>query len=131
MTRRVHLAQRGGNGSLTSIGNVTWNLGDKHQVQAKKKGAIRLGEVEIEAFFVPEFRISLLSVGQLDSYRYTSTFKSGIYSNEQKLEAIVFPNSDADELQEEIPEVDEMDEANDTSRQETSKSRNLISPLNK
>jgi len=55
-------------------------LGDKHQVQAKKKGAIRLGEVEIEAFFIPEFRISLLSVGQLDSYGYTSTFRSGICS---------------------------------------------------
>jgi hypothetical protein len=55
-------------------------LGDKHQVQAKKKGVVRLGEVDIEAFFVPEFRISLLSVGQLDSYGYTSTFKSGICS---------------------------------------------------
>jgi hypothetical protein len=53
------------------------------------------------------------------------------HSNEQKMEAIVFPDSDADELQDEIPEVDEMDEANDTSRQETSESRNLISPLNK
>jgi len=55
-------------------------LGDKHQVQAKKKGVVRLGDVEIEAFFVPEFRISLLSVGQLDSYGYASTFKSGICS---------------------------------------------------
>jgi hypothetical protein len=55
-------------------------LGDKHQVQAKKKGVVRLGEVDIMTFFVPEFQISLLSVGQLDSYRYTSTFKSGICS---------------------------------------------------
>jgi hypothetical protein len=53
------------------------------------------------------------------------------HSNKQKMEAIVFPDSDADESQDEIPEVDEMDEVNDTSRQETSKSRNLISPLNK
>jgi len=60
--------------------NMIIKLGNKHQVQAKKKEAIRLGEVEIKAFFVPEFRISLLSVGQLDSYRYTSTFKSGICS---------------------------------------------------
>jgi len=60
--------------------NMLIKLGDKHQVQAKKKGAIRLGDVEIEAFFIPEFRISHLSVGQLDSHGYTSTFKSGICS---------------------------------------------------
>jgi len=58
--------------------NMIIKLEDKHQVQAKKKGVVRLGDVEIEAFFVPEFRLSLLSVGQLDSYGYTSTFKSGI-----------------------------------------------------
>jgi len=60
--------------------------------------------------------------------------KENAHSNEQKLEAIVFPNPDPDELQEEIPEgdeMDEMDEAIDTSRQEFSKSRNPISPLNK
>jgi transposase InsO family protein len=60
--------------------------------------------------------------------------KENAHSNEQKFEAIVFPNLDPDELQEEIPEgdeMDEMDEANDTSGQESSKSRNPISPLNK
>jgi len=60
-------------------------LGDDHQVQAKKKGIVCLvgvdiGRVDIEAFFVPEFRISLLSVGQLDSHGYTTTFRSGICS---------------------------------------------------
>jgi len=60
--------------------NMIIKLGDKHQVQAKKKGVVRLGDVEIEAFFVSEFRISLLFVGQLDLYGYTSTFKSGICS---------------------------------------------------
>jgi len=55
-------------------------LGDDHQVQAIRKGVVRLGGVDIEAFFVPEFRISLLSVGQLDSHGYTSTFRSGICS---------------------------------------------------
>jgi len=55
-------------------------LGDDHQVQTKKKGIVRLGGVDIEAFFVPEFRISLLSVGQLDAHRYTTTFRSGICS---------------------------------------------------
>jgi hypothetical protein len=52
-------------------------LGDKHQVQAKKKGVVRLG---IEAFFVAKFLISVLSIGQLDSQGHTSTFKSGICS---------------------------------------------------
>ena len=55
-------------------------LGDKNQVHAIKKGAIHLSGVDIEAFFVPDFRISLLSVGQLDSYGYTTTFRSGICS---------------------------------------------------
>jgi len=60
--------------------NMIIKLGDDHQVQAKKKGTVRLGGVDIEAFFVPEFRISLLSVGQLDSHGYTTTFGSGICS---------------------------------------------------
>jgi len=60
--------------------NMIVKLGDDHQAQAKKKGVVHLGGVEIEAFFVPEFRISLLSVGQLDSHGYTSTFRSGICS---------------------------------------------------
>jgi len=55
-------------------------LGDDHQVQAIRKGVVCLGGVDIEAFFVPEFRISLLSVGQLDSHGYTSTFRSVICS---------------------------------------------------
>jgi len=55
-------------------------LGDDHQVQAKKKGTVCLGGVDIEVFFFPEFRISLLSVGQLDSHGYTTTFQSGICS---------------------------------------------------
>jgi len=60
--------------------NMIIKLGDKHQVRARKKGVVRLGGVDIEAFLVPEFRISLLSVGQLDSQGYTSTFRSGICS---------------------------------------------------
>jgi len=55
-------------------------LGDDHRVHAKKKGVVHLGGVDIEAFFVPEFRISLLSVGQLNSHGYASTFRSGICS---------------------------------------------------
>jgi len=60
--------------------NMIIKLGDDHQVQAKKKGIVLLGGVDIEAFFVPEFRISLLSVGQLNSHGYTTTFRSGICS---------------------------------------------------
>jgi len=60
--------------------NMIVKLGDDHQVHAKKKGVVHLGGVDIEAFFVPEFRISLLSVGQLDTHGYTSTFRSGICS---------------------------------------------------
>jgi len=70
--------------------NMLIKLGDKHQVQAKKKGAICLGDVEIEAFFAPEFRISPLSVGQLDSHGYTSTFKSGICSSANSKGSKVF-----------------------------------------
>ena len=58
--------------------NTIIKLGDDHQIQAKKKGSVRLGGVDIEAFYVPEFRISLLSVGQLDSQASTMTFRSGI-----------------------------------------------------
>jgi len=60
--------------------NMIIRLGDKHQVRARKKGVVRLGGVDMEAFYVPEFRISLLSVGQLDSHGYRSTFRSGICS---------------------------------------------------
>jgi len=35
--------------------NMVIKLGDDHQVQAKKKGIVRLGTVDIEAFFVSEF----------------------------------------------------------------------------
>jgi len=60
--------------------NMIIKLEDDHQVQAKKKGIVSLRGVDIEAFFVLEFRISLLSVGQLDSHGYTTTFRSGICS---------------------------------------------------
>ena len=49
-------------------------------ILAKKKGVVCLGGLEIEAYLVPQFRISLLSVEQLDSHGYTSTFRSGICS---------------------------------------------------
>jgi len=60
--------------------NMIIKLGDDHQVQVKRKGVVHLGGVDIEPFFVPEFRIFLLSVGQLNSHGYTSVFRSGTYS---------------------------------------------------
>jgi len=58
--------------------NMTIRLGDKNEVHARKKGMVQLNGVCIEAFFVPEFRISLLSVSQLDSQGLTSIFKDGM-----------------------------------------------------
>jgi len=58
--------------------NMIIKLGDKNEVQAKKKGIVQLNGVNIEAFFVPEFRISLLSVSQLDSCGLTAMFKAGV-----------------------------------------------------
>ena len=55
-------------------------LRDNRTVHANKKGIVRLKGVDIEAFFVPEFRISLLSVSQLDTSGLTVTFKSGVCS---------------------------------------------------
>ena len=57
--------------------NMIIKLGDKNEVQARKKGIVQLNGVSIEAFFVPEFRISLLSVSQLDSQGLTAIFKDG------------------------------------------------------
>jgi hypothetical protein len=55
-------------------------LGDNNMAQANKKGIVRLNGIDIEAFFVPEFRISLLSVSQLDASGLTATFRSGVCS---------------------------------------------------
>jgi len=57
--------------------NMIIKLGDKNEVHARKKGTVQLNGVCIEAFFVPEFRISLLSVSQLDSHGLTAIFKNG------------------------------------------------------
>jgi hypothetical protein len=57
--------------------NMIIKLGDKNEVHARKKGTVQLNGVRIEAFFVSEFRISLLSVSQLDSLGLTAIFKNG------------------------------------------------------
>ena len=48
--------------------NMIIKLGDKNEVHTREKGTLQLNRVCIEAFYVPEFRISLLSVSQLDSH---------------------------------------------------------------
>jgi len=63
-------------GSVTES-EMLIKLGDNNTVQANKMGIVRLEGLDIEAFFVPEFRISLLSVSQLDHSGLTATFKSG------------------------------------------------------
>jgi len=63
--------------SITEV-NITIKLGDMNEVHARKKGMVQLNGVCIEAFFVPEFRISLLSISQLDPQALTAIFKDGI-----------------------------------------------------
>ena len=63
--------------SITEV-NITIKLGDMNEVHARKKGMVQLNGVCIEAFFVPEFRISLLSVSQIDSQSLTVIFKDGM-----------------------------------------------------
>ena len=53
-------------------------LGDNNTVLANKKGIVRLKGVDMEAFFVPELRISLLSISQLDKSGLTVTFRSEV-----------------------------------------------------
>jgi len=52
--------------------NVIIKLGDKNEIYTRKKGKVQLNGVCIEAFFVPEIRISLLSISQLDSLGLTA-----------------------------------------------------------
>jgi len=60
---------------LITEANMTIKLGDMNEVHARKKGMVQLNGVCIKAFFVPEFQISLLSVGWLDSKGLTAIFK--------------------------------------------------------
>ena len=56
--------------------------------------------------------------------------EENIYTNQQKIEAIEFPD-DADKLLNDIHEMNETDQANELPRQEASKSKTLPFPLNK
>lgn len=63
-------------GSLTPC-NYSIKLGDHHVVQAQEKGIVIIRNLELEALLVPEFRLSLLSIRQLDKLGYSSTFENG------------------------------------------------------
>jgi hypothetical protein len=42
-------------------------MGDNHAIQASKHGLATIDNYELPCLFVPEFRISLLSIPQLDT----------------------------------------------------------------
>jgi hypothetical protein len=55
--------------------NMPIRLGDNNSVLAQKEGPITLqGSLNLHALFVPDFRISLLSVPQFDKQGWTTTF---------------------------------------------------------
>jgi hypothetical protein len=55
--------------------NMPIRLGDDNSVLARKEGPITLqGSLNLHALFVPDFRISLLSVPQFDKQGWTTTF---------------------------------------------------------
>ena len=58
----------------------TISLGDRTVVSAAGKGVISVKGVTIEALFVPAFRVSLLSVSELDKLGWTTTFSNGLCS---------------------------------------------------
>jgi hypothetical protein len=55
-------------------------MGDNHAIKATKHGIAHVGNYQLPSLFVPEFRISLLSIPQLDSLGWTSSTSNGICS---------------------------------------------------
>jgi predicted transcriptional regulator YdeE len=60
--------------------NLEITMGDDHSVKSKSKGTMSLRELSIEAYFVPHFHVSLLSVSQLAKDRYQTTFAGNLYN---------------------------------------------------
>ena len=58
--------------------SINIRLGDKTIVRATHHGTVNLRGIEITALHTPTFRVSLLSVDQLDDAGYTATFRQGI-----------------------------------------------------
>lgn len=49
-------------------------MGDGNAVQVTKAGRTHIGLLEVEALFVPQFRISLISVSKLAAKNLQTTF---------------------------------------------------------
>jgi hypothetical protein len=60
--------------------NLEITMGDDHSVKSKSKGIMCLRELSIEAYFVPQFHVSLLSVSQLAKDGYQTTFTGNLYN---------------------------------------------------
>jgi hypothetical protein len=58
--------------------NLDITMGDNHCIKSKSKRTISLRELSIEAYFVPQFRVSLLSVSQLAKDGYKTTFTDNL-----------------------------------------------------
>ena len=63
---------------LSANARITVKLGDQSSVTVLHYGRVRLQGAELTALYTPTFRISLLSVGQLDIAGYISTFGKGV-----------------------------------------------------
>ena len=63
---------------LSANATITVKLGDQSSIKVMHYGKVILQGAELTALYTPTFRISLLSVGQLDMAGYTSTFGKGV-----------------------------------------------------
>ena len=57
--------------------SIDIRLGDKAIVRVTHHGTVNLRGIKITALYTHTFRVSLLSIGQLDDARYTATFRQG------------------------------------------------------
>jgi hypothetical protein len=57
--------------------NYIVQLGDQTRVKVDKAGIVRIHNFPLFCLYVPDFRISLISVSQIDSAGYKSTFFQG------------------------------------------------------
>ena len=57
--------------------NATVRLGDKSVMPVTHQGLVTVNGIKLKALFVPSFRVSLLSVAQLDIGGLTTTFSDG------------------------------------------------------
>ena len=56
---------------------ATVGLGDKSVLPVPLQGSVTVNGVHLTALFIPEFRVSLLSVAQLDADGLQTTFSGG------------------------------------------------------